>query len=63
MPKAKQSPPSNDGLGITKHIADMLKSEDILIIMDSLDPIKLIVADIRYQRLLAKIYGQKSGGE
>jgi len=63
MNKAKQSPSSNDGLGKTKHTSDMLKSEDTLIIMDSLDPVKLIVADIRYQMLVAKMYRQKSGGE
>jgi len=63
MRKPKQSLPINGRLGKTKHLSDMLKSEDILIIMDSLDPVDLIVADIRYQILVAKMYGQKSGGE
>jgi len=60
MPKTKQSPSSNDGLGKTKHISDMLKSEDTLIIMDSLDPVELIVVDIRYQMLVAKMHRQNA---
>jgi len=60
MTKPKQNPSSNDGLGKTKHTSDMLKSEDTLIIMDSLDPVKLIVADIRYQMLVAKMYRQNA---
>ena len=59
MNKAKQSPSSNDGLG-TKRISDMLKSEDTLIIMDSLDPVKLIAAHIRYQILVEKMYRQNT---
>jgi len=56
MPKPKQSPSSNDGLGKTKHLSDMLQSEDTLIIMDSLDPVKLITAQIQYYRLVEKMY-------
>jgi len=54
MPKPKQSPPDKGKLG--KHTSDMLKSEDTLIIMDSLDPVKLITAQIQYCRLVEKMY-------
>ena len=60
MTKTKQSPSSNDGLRKTKHISDMLQSEDTLIIMDSLDPVKLITAHIRNQMLVAKMYRQNA---
>jgi len=60
MTKTKQSPPGNAGLGKTKHISDMLESEDTLIIMDSLDPVKLITAQIQYCRLVEKMYKQNA---
>jgi len=58
MTKPKQSLPDKGKLG--KHTSDMLKSEDTLIIMDSLDPVDLIVADIRYQMLVEKMHRQNA---
>ena len=58
MNKVKQSPSSNDRLG--KHTSDMLKLEDTHIIVDSLDPVKLITAQIRYQMLVEKMYRENA---
>ena len=58
MAKAKQSPPSNDGLG-TKRNSDMI-IDCAKIIANSLDPVKLIAAQIRYQMLVEKMYRQNA---
>lgn len=62
MPKTKQSPSSNDGLGKTKHTSDMLKS-DTNIIGSIFDPVKLIADLTQYQIVAIKIRAEKSGGE
>ena len=62
MPKTKQSPSSNDGLGKTKHTGDMLKS-DTHIIGSVFDPVKTIEGLIGYQRVLIKVQAGKSGGK
>lgn len=59
MNKARQSPSSNDGLGKTKHISDMLKL-DAHIIADSHDPVKLIASQIQYQMIVEKMYRQNA---
>jgi len=55
MPKAKRSLSSNDGLGETKHISDMLL-DSARIIVSSTCPVKLITAQIQYCRLVEKMY-------
>ena len=54
MPKTKQSPSSNDGLG-TKRNSDMI-IDSARIIVSSTDPVKLITAQIQYCRLVEKMY-------
>ena len=58
MPKAKQSPSSNDGLG-TKRNSDMLL-DSARIIVSSTNPVKLITAQIQYQMIVAKMYRQNA---
>ena len=58
MNKAKQSPPSNDGLG-TKRNSELLL-DSARIIVSSTDPVKLITAQIQYCRLVEKMYRQNT---
>ena len=54
--KPKQSPSSNDGLG-TKRNSDMI-IDSARIIVFSTNPVKLIASQIRYHRLVEKMYRQ-----
>ena len=57
MTKTKQSPSSNDGLG-TKQNGELLLDAAKIIIGNTPDPVKLITAQIRYCRLVEKMYSQ-----
>ena len=57
--KKQKSPPSNDGLGKTKHTSDMF-IDSARIIVSSTDPVKLITAQIQYCRLVEKMYRQNA---
>ena len=59
----KKNLPSTGRLGKTKHISDMLKSEDTHIIGENSDPVKIIGDLIGYQRVAIKIQAGKSGGK
>ena len=59
MPKPKQSPSSNDGLGKTVLTSDMI-IDSARIIVSSTDPVKLITAQIRYCRLVEKMYRENA---
>ena len=54
MNKTRQSPSSNDGLGKTVLISDMLL-DSARIIVSSTDPVKLITAQIQYCRIVEKM--------
>jgi hypothetical protein len=58
MPKTKQSPPCNDGLGTKRNSELLLDSAKIIV--SSTDPVKLITAQIQYRRIVEKMYRQNA---